>query len=77
MTGSWLARPSPSLVLVEVHRQEHRDGEEDGEDRVEGIGDAERSKIDLYQFRILTVSKRWSIGCVKTPPELVRADSPF
>ena len=57
MTGSWLARTSPSLVLVEVHRQEHRDGEEDGEDRVEGIGDAERSQIDLHQFRPLTVSK--------------------
>lgn len=75
MTGSWLARPSPSLVLVEVHRQEHRDGEEDGEDRVEGIGDAERSQIDLHQFRLLTVSKRWAISCVKTPPELVLGTS--
>ena len=43
MAGSWLARSS-SLVLVEVHGQEHRDGEKDGEDGVEGIGDAERGQ---------------------------------
>ena len=49
MTGSWLTRPSSyTLGLVEVHRQEHRDGQEDGEDRVEGICDAEGSQIDLY-----------------------------
>ena len=44
MAGPWLARPSSSLALVEVHGQEHRDGEKDGEDGVEGIGDAERGK---------------------------------
>ena len=43
MTGSWLARPrSSSLVLVEVHGEEHRDGQQHGQDGVEGIGDAER-----------------------------------
>ena len=52
MTGSWLARSTSSsssrpLVLVEVHGEERRDGEEDGEDGVEGIGDAEGSKMDL------------------------------
>ena len=32
---------SRSLALVEVHCEEHRDGEKDGEDGVEGIGNAE------------------------------------
>ena len=42
MTGTWLtSSTSSSLVLVEVHGEEHRDGNQNGQDRVEGIGDAE------------------------------------
>ena len=41
MAGSRFAQSRSSLVLVEVHGEEHRDGDQNGQDGVEGIGDAE------------------------------------
>ena len=42
MAGSRFALSrSSSLVLVEVHGEEHSDGHQHGKDGVEGIGDAE------------------------------------
>ena len=41
MAGSRFAQSRSSLVLVEVHGEEHRDGNQNGQDGVEGIGDAE------------------------------------